>query len=48
MIKRLQEDGVTSVLTQSIDPSIDNLLRHLGGAPIPGTAWVFPVPVEPV
>lgn len=44
MVQHLQQAGVRNVLTQSVDPQIDQLLEHIGGTPVPGQTWVFPVP----
>lgn len=46
MIRSLRADGVPQVYTQAIDDSIAAMLAKIGGSPVPGQTWAFPIPQE--
>jgi hypothetical protein len=43
MTEVLKDAGVTEVLTQSLTPEVDQLIRTAGGRKLPGSAWVIPL-----
>lgn len=45
MVEEMQEAGQREVLTQAADPRIAKMLEQLGGQPVPGTTYVFPLGV---
>lgn len=40
----LQQRGVAEVLTNALEPGVEKMLERMGGRPVPGQMWVFPVP----
>lgn len=48
MIKALQVNTVKEVLTRSLDPRVDALIEHVGGAEVPGRLWTIPIPAPDV
>lgn len=48
MIRELQANAVKEVLTRSLDPRVDALIEHVGGAEVPGRLWTIPIPAPDV
>lgn len=46
MTQVLRARGVSEVLTNALEPRVEKMLEKIGGRPVPGQLWVFPVPGE--
>lgn len=44
MVRQLQHQGVTEVLTNAESPEVAELLLKVGGHALPGETWVLPIP----
>jgi hypothetical protein len=44
MLSLLREHAVTEVLTSATSSDVEAMLTKLGGSPIPGRLWHFPIP----
>lgn len=43
MVDALTKQGVTEVLTQSVDARVEGMIAQAGGRVVPGTTWVLPL-----
>jgi hypothetical protein len=46
MLGFLREHAITEVLTSATSSDVEAMLTKLGGSPIPGRLWHFPIPPE--
>ncbi len=47
MLDLLRANDVSEVLTSAISSEVEVMLTRIGGSPIPGRLWHFPVPPAP-
>lgn len=46
MMQLLRNQGVPEAVTNAADAHVEGMLEKIGGRPVPGRMWVFPVPPE--